>query len=342
MKYTLQDIAKLANISEAAVSLALNDKKGVSEETRSKVKELASKYNYKPNAFARGLVERKSRTIGLVVPDTENPYYGKIVKCVDSYIREYGYHLIIAISNEDYMTEAEIIDEFISKQVEGIIIVPTNKPNSNISYYETISQQHLPCVFISSFYNGTDLPFIMVDLKEGMYSLVKYLLNLGHRHIYFICGNYQSVATDFRLEGYKAAFEELKVAFDNSYIIECPMVTFEQAYQSTIKLVNNVDNIDAIVTANDYMALGVLNALHDKNIKVPEDISLAGFDNVVFSSIASIPITTVSQDIPRMVNTGVDTLLDIIKNNNRGSIHSVFIKPELIIRESTKEKRLIL
>lgn len=341
MKYTLQDIAKIANVSEAAASMALNDKKGVSENTRLRIKELANQLNYKPNAIARSLVKQKSRTIGLVVSDTENPYYGKIVKCVDSYIREFGYQLIIAISNEDPSTEVEIIDEFISEQVEGIIIVPTNRPNSNSAYYKELSKQKLPCVFLSAFYEGTDLPFVMVDLKEGMYNLVKYLLNIGHREIYFICGNYQTIATDFRIEGYKAAYAEANVEVNNNFFIECPKVTFEQAYQSTIKLIKNVSNIDAIVTANDYMALGVLKALHDSKIRVPEDISLAGFDNVVFSSIATTPITTVTQDITKMVNICVDTLLDIIKENNFTSINSVFIKPELVIRESTSEKNAL-
>ncbi len=339
MKYTLQDIARMANVSEAAVSMALNNKKGVSEETRLKIKEVANQLHYKPNAIARSLVKQKSRTIGLVVSDTENPYYGKIVKCVDSYIREFGYQLIIAISNEDPSTEVEIIEEFMSKQVEGIIVVPTNRPHNNSAYYNTLSKQHLPCIFLSAFYKGLDLPYVMVDLKEGMYNLVKYLLNIGHRDIYFICGNYQTIATDFRIEGYKAAYSELNVEINDNFFIECPKVTFEQAYQSTIKLIKNAGNIDAIVTANDYMALGVLKALHDSKIKVPEDISVAGFDNVVFSSIATTPITTVTQDIPEMVNICVDILLDIIKKNEFISMDPVFVKPELIIRESTSQKR---
>lgn len=339
MKYTLKDIARIANVSEAAVSMALNGKKGVSEDTRLKIKELAEQLNYKPNTIARSLVKRKSRTIGMIVPDSENPYYGKIIKCVDSCIRDYGYHLIVAISNEDPYAEEEIIGEFLSKQAEGIIIVPTNKPIHNVSHYQLLKKQKVPCVFVSAYYEGTFPPFVMVDLKEGMYNLVKYLLSIGHRDIYFICGNAKTVATDLRMEGYKKAFSEYGLDINEDLFVMCPRVTFEQARQATVKLLQRTQHIDAIVTSNDYMALGVLNALHEKQIKVPDDISVAGYDNVVYSSIASIPITTVTQDIETMVNIGVDMLMEIIKKDFQPEVHSVFVKPELVIRNSTKEKK---
>ncbi|HEY5560318.1 MAG TPA: LacI family DNA-binding transcriptional regulator [Clostridiaceae bacterium] len=339
MAIKIKDIARMANVSEATVSLALNGKEGVKEETKRKVIEIAREVGYTPSAYAQGLAKRISETIGLIVPDIENPYFGRLVRCIDKNVREYGYKLVIAISDENIEREKAIVKDFISKRVEGIIIAPLSGANQPKDYLDELNKNSIPCVFVTSYYPELDASCVMVDLEEGTYKLVQYLLDLGHRDIFFLAGAPQVIATEQRVRGYIKAFEEKGIDVDKSKLIECRKFDFDEAYNTTFSLVGTrKKNIDAIITMNDIMALGVLRALDEQNIKVPEDISLCGYDNVIFSSISLIPITTVNQDIDRMALAVTNILFDEMKNKERNKLR-ILIKPELVIRKSTISKR---
>jgi len=338
-KVTLKDIAKILGITEAAVSIALNNKPGVSDSTRQAVKELVTKLGYQPNKIAQALVEKKSKTIGLVVPDIENPYYSKMVKCVDEYLRESGYNLELAISNDDILIEKEIIKNFISKQVDGIIISPINKKVSDLTHYDLIIARDIPAVFIASRYPSIPLPCVMVDLRLGSYNLVNYLFKEGRRKIKFLTGSKDILAFSERIKGYKEAFNDNNVLFNENNIIECSRVDFQQAYFATINILKGKDDVDTIVTVNDYMALGVIKALYENNIRVPYDIAVAGYDDIIYASISNISITSVAQDIERMSQISVDIVLNGIMREFTYNEEITFIDPVLVVRASTIIKK---
>lgn len=338
MSIKLKDIAKAAGVSEATVSLALNDNEMVKLETQIKVKRIAQEMGYSPNAMARGLAKRKSATIGLIIPDIESAYYGKLVRCVDENVREIGYSLILALSNDKPEVEKQIVGDFISNRVEGIIIAPVNRVNTDLRYIHELNRHRIPCVFATAHYPDTDVPYAMVDLEEGTYRLVKYLLDLGHRNIYFLAGSPKVITTAYRINGFVRAFQEREVIVGEKYFIECGRLDYEQSRKTTEKLLANEKDIDAIITINDMMALGVQNILNEKGIRVPDDISVAGYDNMIFSTIAGIPITTINQDIGQISWNAVNMLLGCIRNGG-GANEKVLISPELIIRESTGLKR---
>lgn len=333
MSIKLKDIAKMAGVSEATASLALNDNKIVKEETRLKVKKIARELGYSPNALARGLAKRKSGTIGLIVPDIESAYYGKLTRCIDENVREAGYSLILAISNDKREIEKQIINNFISERVEGVIIAPINQYNGDLSYIYQLEKHNIPCVFATAHYPEVDAPFVMVDLEEGTYRLVKYLLDLGHRDIFFITGSPKVITTSYRINGYVKAFQERGLAVDEGKFIHCSRLNYEQASQTAENLIRSKTGIDSIIAINDMMALGVLNTLKADHIDVPGDISVAGYDNMIFSSVASIPITTVNQDIEQISWKAVNIAVNRIKGGD--IVEKILIKPELIIREST-------
>lgn len=334
MTIKLKDIAKLANVSEATVSLALNNSKLVKDDTGKRIREIAKEVGYTPNAMARGLVKQKSGTIGLIVPDIESAYYGKLVKCIDESLRDAGYNLVLAISNDKPEIEAKIVQNLVSERVEGIIVAPVNQYNGELDYIRQLDRHSIPCVFVSAYYDGVDAPYVMVDLEEGTYKLVKYLLDLGHRRIVFLTGSPRVITTSFRVNGYRRAFEEKNLRVDETALIECKHLDYEQACDVARELLKNKEEIDAVITINDMMALGVINTFKNSGVKVPEEISVAGYDNMIFSIVSSIPVTTVSQDIRKMSWLAVDIMVG--KLENQGSIReNTLIKPDLVIREST-------
>ena len=334
MGVRLKDIAMVAGVSESTVSLALNDKKVVNEKTREQIKEIALSLGYSPNAIAKSLVRKRSGTIGLVVPDIENPYFGRLVRCVDEVLMQRKYHLIVATSNERLSGERRIVENFISNRVEGVIIAPVNKACKEFDHMDKLRKNDISSVFVTAYHPGFPSSHVMVDLEKGTFDLVDYLIGLGHRIICFLVGDLEIIPTLTRVQGYVKAYEKHDLTYDKSWFIHCSLPNFDQAYHATLSLLKSKKRFDAIITMNDIMALGVLRALSEHRIRIPDQVSLAGYDNVIFSSIATIPITTVEQDVRAMAVAAVDMLLGMTAET--GNQHqSVLLQPRLIIRGST-------
>lgn len=334
MTIKLKDIAVRANVSEATVSLALNNSKLVKDETAKRVREIAGELGYTPNAMARGLVKQKSGTVGLIVPDIESAYYSKLVKCIDESLRDAGYNLVLAISNDKPEIEKKIVGNLVSERVEGIIIAPVNQYNEKLGYIKQLDTHGIPCVFVSAYYNELDEPYVMVDLEEGTYKLVKYLLDLGHRRIVFLTGSPKVITTLQRINGYKKAFDERNISYNETQLIECKRLDYEYSCDVAKELLKNKSEIDAVITINDMMALGIVNTFRNNGVNVPDEISVAGYDNIIFSAISPVPITTVAQDIRKMSRLAVDIIVSKLENPGCKK-ENILIKPDLVIRDST-------
>ncbi len=337
MPIKLKDIAAMAKVSVATASLAMNGSPLVSEETRRRILALASVHEYTPNAMAKGLARRRSGVIGLVVPDIESAYYGKLVSCIDKNVRDAGYSMILSISNDEQAVERKIIQNFIAERVEGVLLAPVNKKTTDMTHMHLLETHKVPCVFVTSRYPQSDEPFVMVDLEEGTFRLVSYLLETGHRNIYFLCGSRDVITTSCRISGYEKAYKEKILDVNPRRFIECNRLDYDHAYETTERLLQSQSSIDAIITINDVMALAVTNAIMSSGKRVPADISVAGYDNMIFSRISPIPITTVMQDIELMSRNAVDLLFRII-NSGIAETGAVMLRPELIVRESTAMK----
>jgi LacI family transcriptional regulator len=331
----LKDIAKRAGVSQATVSLALNDSPLVRVETAEHIKELAKDLGYQPNTLARGLARRRSGTIGLVVPDIESAYYAQLIRHIDDATQRAGYKLLLAISNDSLQKERSILGGFLANKVEGVLIAPINKEQDDLTYLEALKMHGTPLVFTSAYYPGVNAPFVMTDLAEGTYLLVKYLLSSGHRKIAFLCGSKRVSTTYLRLEGYARAMQEFGLKVDPSAYLECRAVDYDQGYKAAVDIAAR--RPDAIITMNDMMALGVINALLSLNIRVPEDISVAGYDNNIFSRISFVPITTVAQDLKSLGRYSVAMLQKILQGEE--IVAGQKLEPKLVIRQSTAIKK---
>ena len=330
----LKDVASLASVSEATASLVMNNRPGVKSETRERVLEAAMSLGYTPNFIARGLAMQKTHTIGLVVTDIENPFFGTLTRYVDEYVLNRGCNLILSVSNDDPGLEERIISDFIGKRVDGVIIVPTVSTVRNLLVFEQLISHKIPFVFSTTYYEEIECEHIISDLEEGAYRLTRYLIELGHRVIlFFFASNREAIPSKLRIKGYEKALTEAGLKIQADWLIECRKPDFGCGYSMAQAVVQN-KKPDAIITMNDIMALGAKRGVIDLGFKIPEDISIAGYDDVIFSSISEIPLTTVRQDIQEISRETVDVLFEKIAGNKP---HDRFIKltPELIVRKST-------
>lgn len=335
MPVTLTDVARLAKVSVSTASLALNNKSRVGKDTRERVLEAARKLNYYPNAMARGLITQKSGTIGLVVTDVANPYFGSMTHFIEQAVRERGYNLILGVSNDDMELEKRIVRQFIGQRVDGILLVPVHKENVDIGHVFELQRLGVPFVFTSCYYPGVNASWVMCDLEKGSYMLTRYLLDTGHRRIMFLSGALGAVSFDLRRRGFRTALREAGLSLDERLIGICRSPSFDGGYERTKQQLNDGLHPDAITAINDVMALGSLKAVLEKGFKVPSDISIAGYDDVIFSSISEVPLTTVRQPIREIGEKSVEILTDMIAGR-QGEVMHVSLEPELVIRQSTR------
>lgn len=274
MSIKLEDVAKIAGVSKATASLALNGSQLVKNETREKVLNIAKEKHYVPHTLARGLARKKSGIIGVIVPDIESEYYGKLVRHLDEDIRRKGYTMVLAISNDQPEKERKSVEMFIAQCAEGVIIAPINYPNDDLSYVEQLDENNIPVVYVTAYYPSVNRGCVMVDLEQGEYLLVHHLLDTGHKKILFLTGSHRIIPSISRIRGYYQAYSEKNLKVDADNIVECKRIDYEYTYNYIEEFLDNsLEYPDAIITVNDMMALGAINALRRRSIEVPDEIS---------------------------------------------------------------------
>ncbi len=339
---TINDVARAAQVSTATVSLALNGHPCVKQETRERIIRIAKELGYSPNRLAQGLARRKSGLIGLAVPDIESLYYGKIVRHIDEAAGRNGYQLTLAISNDNPETERKIIGKFIDQQVEGLIVAPINQPVRQVDYYQDLTKVKIPYAFITAYYPQLNAPYVMADLQAGSRVLAEHLLDQGRRDLYFLSGCPEAFTTQIRKAGLEAAVRRQSKdgrGPANLHMIACRRLDYAAGFEQTCLLLKQNLPVDVIITINDEMALGALNAVISLGFDVPGRMAVAGYDNMIFSSAATVPITTVDQNIALMCRQAVDMLLAMMKQTGRetaGPPSGIMLEPRLIIRRSTE------
>jgi Transcriptional regulators len=326
----IKDIAKAAGVSEATISLAMNGNPLVKDETRKMVLKLADEMGYVPSAVARRLALKNSKQLGIIVPDIENVYYSTLVKECNRYVRSVGYGLNITISDNEVDQEKAIVDEMIENRVEGVIVVPLNIPNADVSHIQKLKQYKIPFVFTGDYYAGIDGIHVMSDLEDGMYELASILMNHGHRDIVYLTGQSGVPSLDLREQGFMRAAKEFGI---EPIIYHLPKVDYPSACIAAQELLLQKQLTEAVICVNDMMALSLVNTFQKHALSVPDDILVTGFDDTIFAAVSAVSLTTVRQDIPTLAQRSIDLLIDEIENKtlNRGN---VYLKTEVILRDS--------
>ena len=309
----LGDIAKACGVSIGTVSLALNDSPLVNEDTKRLIKETADRMGYIPNEMARSLVKRRSKQVGVIVPDIMNTFYATFVSELNKRVQKEGYTLSIYISNNVPDTENKIVDRMLRDSVEGIIIVPVNEGNASSEYVKRLSSLRVPFLFAVDNYEGTRAVCVMSDYRKGMYDITKHLIDKGYEDIAFLSGDVSVASLHARLEGYSRAMAEY--ALDGK-VIPVRSIDYDGAREAVQRCIDGGTLPGVFACPNDMMALGAINTLKSAGISVPEQCAVTGFDNVIFSEISSVPITTVHQDIALIAQKSTEIILEMIEGRD--------------------------
>lgn len=335
MKATIKDVARLANVSPATVSLVMNNKPGVNLETRQLVRDAIAQLEYKPNSIARSLSTRRSSTIGLIVTNIENPFFGELVHLIQKEMDKTHYNLLLGISSDQVEKEKTAIESMISRDVEGIIIVPARDGEHDLSHLQMLRELKIPFVFVTTAYRGIKADCIMTDLEQATFELTTHLLNTGERKIYFITETRSLLLSSERLMGYLRAFQMQGLESKQEWIIETNP-TIENGIQITEEILKR-EKPDAIITVNEILALGVMKCLKERNILIPKQIAVASFDDLAYSSVLYTPLTTVKQPMEKICKIAVESICERA-NGNEMPYKIQLIQGELIVRDSSKHE----
>lgn len=329
MSISIKDVAKMANVSVATVSLALNNRKGVKPETARRIREVAEKLHYRPNQNARSLKTDKSRMIGLIVPEIENPFYASVVENIRAESEANGHMMLLGICNQSSEKEQYYVLDFISRGVDSIIIAPNIQLENDYRHFYTLQDEGIPYTFITAKYEGIAANCVMTDIYDGSYQLVEYLLDAGYHKIFLISVDRRIMAAYLRINGYRDAYKKAGLEYKEDWIYTT-LPDFKHGSDIAHQIVDLQP--DAIITINDILSLGVLKFLKDKNIRVPGEIAVAGYDDILFASLAETPLTTVRQPIPQLCKKAVEIVLHPEEYKEP---QTYYYKSTLVKRQST-------
>ncbi len=330
MSPTIKDIAKELGVSYSSVSRALNGKKGVSEKTRNDIQRVAIDLDYQPNDLARGLVNKVSKTIGVIIPEITNPFFSEIVKGIIEASTKENYDIFLCVSNWDADIEASYLKALKQKQVDGLIIKPAR--DQDVSIYEKIK---MPYVILESWEKLDNACAISLDNEKGGYLAARHLIQCGYKNIVFLAGKEESLSSKQRKLGWKKALREAGVK-ENERNIMYTSFSIESGYEATKKLIEADGTIDGIFAVNDVVAMGALQYLSEKDIQVPERIGVIGFDNISYSKLPQIMLTTINQPVYEMGTMAFQSVVDMLKGKEDVKGKSFVFEPELIVRRTTR------
>jgi len=280
MRTTIRDVAAMAGVSINTVSRVLNDKGEVSPETRDKIQVAIKSLKYRPNSFARSLVSKQSRIIGQIVTDCTNPNNAQQIRSVQNLTAEQGYSVMLVDTAEEHQREVAALELMVEKMVDGFLITPLQYDNSHL--YRLQEEASLPFVLTNRDIPGLGVDAVLHDNFDGAYQATRHLLELGHQRIAYITSRRQVWTVAERLAGYRTSLQESGQNFDESLIIQTNL-SLESAFEATNKLLKLTPRPTAIFAYKDMMAIGVLKALKEAGLRIPEDISLIGYDDIIYS-----------------------------------------------------------
>lgn len=330
---TIKDVARLAGVSTTTVSHVINKTRFVAETTQEKVKKAVEELNYAPSAVARSLKCNTTRTIGMLVTQSSNPFFAEVVDGVESYCYRQGYTLILCNTGGIYEKQRDYIRMLAEKRVDGILVMCSDLTEDLREMLDAHSS--IPKVIMDWGPESSQADKIIDNSEEGGYLATKYLLDNGHTDIACLTGHEEKVACIERVIGYKRALREYDIEFNQERILvgnfEC-----DTAVLAADKILAMENRPTAVFCFNDLMALGVISRLQENGVRVPDDISIIGYDNIELSGYFSPPLTTVHQPKRRVGKTAFEILLQRIKDKEHDK--RIFeMHPEIVERSSVKK-----
>jgi DNA-binding LacI/PurR family transcriptional regulator len=328
---TIKEVAKKANVSIATVSAVINKNKFVSGDLINRVEEAIKELGYRPNKVARSLKKKETNLIGVVVTEITNPFYPLMFKGVEDVAINSGYSVILCTTGDDSKKEVFLVQSMIDQGVDGVILATIDDEKSET--IKILNQLSIPHVLINRSpenYQGTA---VRIDSYKVGEIAADYLLESGHRDISFIGGD--RLNSWEREKGFKDVLSKYGIEMENSRLIRSGY-SIEEAYKDTKALIQSGDIPTAIYAASDVMAFGAIKAILDSGLKVPEDISVIGSDNISFSEDFLIPLTTIDAQTYEVGKLGSEMMVEQLKRKDNATNEQLLLEPQLIKRKSCK------
>jgi LacI family transcriptional regulator len=328
----LKDIAARAGVSVMTVSKVMRDTSDISATTKARIRQLAEQMGYNPDSIAQGLRTGTTKLFGLVISSTTNPVFARVVMAIEERAHEMGYDLITAHSLNIPEREEAVIKRLLSRRIDGLFLVPVYRLDPTAPIYEELARRGIPTVLL-----GHKAPFcqkfpnVETDDVNASYALTQHLLELGHKRIAYFTGPPVSPGSQERFEGYRRALREAQIEVDEKLIFNAG-ATIEEGEKAALQMLNEAPKATAIQAVNDLVAIGAASLLLNQGVRIPQDISVVGFGNVLISEHFRVPLTTIRQPKLRLGAAAVDSMARVMRGEQ---VLTKRLPAEIVIRESS-------
>lgn len=337
-RITIDDVARRAGVSKGTVSAVINAKDSVKHGTREHILEVMKQMNFRPRGGARNLRNgHQDKSIGIVIKDLSYPFYTTIAAGVKEYASSKGYSVIITSSENDHEWEKKFTRLFSAKDIKGAIIAPIVEGTAEIEHLFKLKMLNYPFVLLEDV-KGIQANVVAIDNLRAIKKAVKYLIDSGHTKIVHFAGPPSSSHTQERIEGFRHAFSESPLVFNKEMIVSIGS-RYEESFGAALKYFKNrakKDYPSAIVCFNDQQALAVMSALKELKIRVPEDISIIGNDDIYYASLYPVPLTTIRAPQREIGERAAEILIRNIESSTALPTERVVLETEFIVRSSTR------
>ena len=328
----LKDIARQLGVSVMTVSKALRDEPDVSAATRARIKALARQLGYVPDSSAQGLRTKTTKLFGLIIPSITNPVYARIVMAIEERAHELGYDILFAHSLNLPEREELCLRRFLSRRVDGLFISPVYRFEAEARIYQEILASKIPTVLLgppATFCKS----FVSVEIEEQLasHAATRHLIGLGHKRIAYLTGPPTAPWAHERFEGYRRALREAGLEVDDKLVFQSGS-TIEDGTNAALQMLNEGCQATAIQAVSDLVAIGCANALLSQGLKIPQDVSVVGFGNVLAAEYFQVPLTTIRQPKHRLGIAAVQTMLSLLRGEK---VLSKRLPAELVERKSS-------
>ncbi|MFU2092462.1 substrate-binding domain-containing protein [Gallibacterium anatis] len=325
---TMKDIARIAKVSTSTVSHVINNTRYVSDEIREKIMKVVNELNYTPSAVARSLKVKETKTLGMLVTATSNPFFAEVVSGVEQYCNQHHYNLIISSIDGNEQRLQQNIQTLIQKQVDGLLLMYSDTRHAMVEQLNL----NLPIVVMDWWPTELNADKIYENSEFGAYLATKTLIEQGHKNIAIITGKLDKSLAHNRLLGYQKALQDAHLPINPDWIIESHF-DFEGGVEGMKKLLQITPRPTAVFACSDTIAVGVYQVAWQQGLRIPQDISVIGYDNIMLAQYLTPPLTTIHQPKAELGKLAVETLLERIKSPDL-KYKTTMLQPQLIWRAS--------
>jgi LacI family transcriptional regulator len=332
MSVTSDDVARLAGVSRATVSYVVNNgPRPVSEETRARVLAAIQELGYHPNEIARNLRLQRTSTLGLIVPDTHNPYFSEVAQGIEAVAFERGYTVVLCHSSSRLERELQYVDMLTAQRVAGVIWIPGT---ADFAPYRKLTQFNIKTVVIDRLITDDLIPAVIADNQRGGYLATEHLIQFGHRRIGYIGRGTDLSHSRGRFEGYRAALSDYHLELDERLVF-LGAISLGDGHETARHMLDLPNPPTAIFAYSDTVAIGALRGIYDSGLRVPRDFSLVGFDNIAQAAYTCPALTTIHLPKSEMGQRGAELLIALIEKRRPSKKLLSPLPVELIVRESS-------